>query len=59
MASIAVWLGIATITSLLITIVLGVLMRKGKRVFKHHRYFAYLTGLLALIHAIVVITRIY
>ncbi len=54
-----VWLGIFTIISLFITIVFGILMTKGKQTFKLHKWFAYLTVILAIAHAVLVIYRFY
>ncbi len=52
---IIILLGIATLISLLVTITFGILMKKGKPVFKYHKFFAYLTLVLSLIHACLVI----
>jgi len=51
--------GIITIISLFITALLGILMRKGKQVFKYHRIFAFTTIILAVIHAGLVIYKFY
>ena len=49
----AIWLGILTITSLFTTLLLGIAMHVfHKPVFKYHKFFAYLTGILAIIHLI-------
>ena len=49
----AVWFGILTITSLFTTLSLGIAMHVFKKpVFKYHRFFAFLTGTLAVIHLI-------
>jgi hypothetical protein len=49
----AIWLGFITITSLFITLSLGVAMYNFKKnVFRYHRFFAFLTGSLAIIHMI-------
>jgi len=53
-------LGISTIISLLITATLGFLTHRGKpNLFKYHKTLAYLTILLALIHAGLVINKYY
>ncbi|MBS3077371.1 hypothetical protein J4233_03800 [Candidatus Pacearchaeota archaeon] len=48
-------LGILAFVSLVTTFILGILMRKGKPVFKYHRFFAFLTLVLALIYAYLVL----
>lgn len=49
----AVWLGILTITSVFTTAGLGIAMHVyNKNVFRYHKFFAFLTITLALIHAI-------
>ncbi|MBS3163531.1 hypothetical protein J4427_02470 [Candidatus Woesearchaeota archaeon] len=49
----AIWFGFLTITSLFTTLSLGVAMHYFRKpVFKYHRFFAFLTGTLALIHLI-------
>jgi hypothetical protein len=49
----AVWLGILTIISLFTTLSLGIAMHVYKKnVFKYHRFFAFTTGTLALIHLV-------
>lgn len=55
----AVWFGILTIISLFVTTFLGMAVHRGKRVFKHHRFFAFLTLTLAIIHITLVIFEIY
>jgi hypothetical protein len=52
-------LGILTIISLLVTVVLGILMKKGKPVAKYHGLFAFITIILAVIHAGLVISKYY
>jgi len=52
-------LGILTITSLFTTATLGYLSTKGKPVFKYHRFFAFLTIILAITHASLVIQKYY
>jgi len=52
-------LGILTITSLFITIFFGMRITKGKQGIKQHKFFAFLTAILALIHAALVIYRYY
>jgi hypothetical protein len=50
---IAIWFGILTIISLFTTLSLGVAFHKyHKNVFKYHRFFAFLTGALALVHLV-------
>jgi hypothetical protein len=56
--SLTVILGILTIISLVITFIFGILMKRGKPVFKYHKLFAYLTIILAVIHTILVL-RVY
>jgi len=47
-----VFFGILTIISLFATISSGVAMHRFRKlVFKYHRFFAFLTGILVLIHA--------
>jgi hypothetical protein len=49
----AIWLGIAAIISLFTTLSLGVAYYHFKKnVFKYHRFFAFLTGAIAVIHAV-------
>jgi hypothetical protein len=49
----AIWLGIATISSLLITFSLGIAMfYYQKNVFKYHRFFAFLTVALGSVHLV-------
>jgi hypothetical protein len=48
-------LGILAFVSLIVTTVLGILMKKGKRVLKYHKFFAYLTLILVAIHTLLVI----
>ena len=52
-----VWLGIFTFISLFTTATFGRLTRMGKPVFKYHRFFAYLTLILAVIHVVSVIVK--
>ena len=50
---VAIWLGLSTISSLLITFSLGIAMFYfQKNVFKVHRFFAFLTVILASVHLI-------
>ncbi|MEK6906659.1 MAG: hypothetical protein AABW81_03490 [Nanoarchaeota archaeon] len=56
----AVWFGILTILSLFTTACFGILTYKYKKpFFKKHMSFAFLTLVLAIIHAILVILWIY
>lgn len=49
----AIWLGFLTIISLFITLSLGIAMHNFKKnVFKYHKFFAFLTGIIAIIHMI-------
>jgi hypothetical protein len=49
----AIWFGILTITSLFITFSLGIAVFKfQKNVFKYHKFFAYLTIILAVTHLV-------
>jgi hypothetical protein len=49
----AIWLGFLTISSLFTTVSLGISMFYfRKSVFKYHRFFAFLTASLAIIHLI-------
>ena len=49
----AIWLGFTTLASLFTTLSLGVAMYYFKKnVFKYHRFFAFLTGSLALVHLV-------
>lgn len=49
----AIWLGIATIVSLFTTLSLGIALHNfHKNVFRYHRFFAFFTGLMAIIHMI-------
>ena len=53
-----IFLGILTITSLIITIIMGVMFHYFHRpVFKFHRFFGFLTLAIALIHALLVISK--
>ena len=57
---IAIWFGIFTFLSLVITLSLGIAFhRYHKPVFRYHRFFAFLTLLLALIHITYVILKTY
>ncbi len=52
----AMWIGFLVFISLTITISLGVAVFKfQKNVFKYHKFFALLTGLLALVHVVLAI----
>ena len=60
MVRLTVLFGIITIISLFITAIFGIAFRRfGKPVFKLHRFFAYLTLLLAITHATLVIFGIF
>ena len=59
MVNTTILLGILTLISLITTVTLGILMRRGKQVFKYHRFFAYLTLILAINHAFLVTYRYY
>jgi len=49
----AIWLGIATIISLFITASFGIAMHYfRKNVFRYHRFFAFLTLSIAIMHTI-------
>jgi hypothetical protein len=49
----AIWLGIATISSLLITFSFGIAtFHFQKNVFKFHRFFAFLTVILGSVHLV-------
>ena len=49
----AIWLGFVTLISLFVTLSLGVAMHRYKKnVFRYHRFFAFFTGTIAVIHAI-------
>lgn len=49
----AIWLGILTIISLFTTLSLGIAMYNFKKdVFKYHRFFAFFTASIAIIHFI-------
>ncbi len=49
----AIWLGILTITLLTITLSLGVALHFfRKNVFKYHMFFAFATGISAVVHVI-------
>jgi len=55
--SITILFGIFTFSSLLITLSLGIAIHRfHKPVFKYHGFFAYLTFIIALIHAYLVIS---
>jgi len=48
----AIWFGILTIISVFITAGLGIAMHSYKKdVFEYHKFFAFLTLVLALVHA--------
>jgi len=50
----AIWLGFITLICLITTLVLGVaVFYFNKPVFKYHRLFAFLTILVALVHAVI------
>jgi hypothetical protein len=52
----AVWFGIITIISLVITAVFGILFHNyHKPVFRYHKFFAFFTIIIAIIHIILVI----
>jgi hypothetical protein len=59
MVSLPILLGILTLAGLFVTVILGILMTKGKKTFKLHKFVAYLTLLLAIIHALIIISRYY
>ncbi len=49
----AIWLGIITFISLSITLSFGIAMHHFKKnVFKYHRFFAFFTLSIAIVHAI-------
>ena len=57
---IAIWFGIFTFLSLVTTVILGIVFHwYHKPVFRYHKFFAFLTLLLALIHITYVILNIY
>jgi hypothetical protein len=57
MVRLTILLGILTLGSLLATTIFGILMTKGKKTFNLHKWFAFLTILLAIIHATLIIIR--
>jgi len=53
--SLAAWLGVLTFLSLFTTVSLGIAYHRfHKPVFRFHRFFAFLTITLAIIHAVLV-----
>jgi hypothetical protein len=52
-------LGIFSFVSLILTIISGILMRKGKLSLKYHIFFAVLTVILSINHAALIIYRSY
>ena len=59
MVSLTIITGIMTYSSLIITFILGILTHRGKPVLKYHRFFAYLTLLLATTHVSIVVRNNY
>jgi len=59
MISLTILFGILSYVFIVITVVLGILMTKGWRVRKYHKYFAWVSIILATIHAAIVIKRYY